>query len=144
MKISTRAQYGVRLLIDLASQDTSGPVALASAAERQGISPRYLEQVADMLKRAGFLLSVKGASGGYRLARPAAGILLGDVLRALEGDLYVVDPLLPHEAENRIQQCIRMTIYNKLEQEISLVVDTITLASLVGSSDEDEGYMYFI
>ncbi|AEC01802.1 RrF2 family transcriptional regulator [Parasphaerochaeta coccoides] len=144
MKISTRTHYGVRLLVDLASQDMADPVPLATTAGRQDIPLRYLEQVADILRWSGFLLSVKGASGGYRLARPAQDILLGDVLRALEGDLNIVDPLQSHEAENRLQQCLRLTVYNKLEHAIANVVDTISLASLIGSSDENEGHMYFI
>jgi len=97
MKISTRGRYGVRLLIDLAEHADQNHVPLAQVAERQKVSARYLEQVAVILKRAGYIRSIKGASGGYALARNPADIVIGDVLRTLEGDMLVVDNPRPGE-----------------------------------------------
>lgn len=144
MKISTRGRYGIRLMIDLAEHSHEPHVALASIAERQNISARYLEQVAVILRRAGYIRSVKGASGGYTLARNPAEIVIGDALRILEGDMLVVDDLRPGERENRIQHCIRATVYNRLNERVSSVVDRITLASMLGTVDPEESYMYFI
>jgi Rrf2 family protein len=144
MKISTRGRYGIRLLIDLAEHPEEDHVALASVADRQGISVRYLEQVVIILRRAGFIRSVKGASGGYALARPPQDIIIGDVLRELEGDMLVVDPPLPGAAETRLQRCIRTTVFNRLNERIAGVIDRETLASLVGTVDSDGAYMYFI
>jgi len=150
MKISTRGRYGIRLLIDLAENGAPGPagqgnhVSLAAIAERQGISLRYLEQLAVILRRHNFIRSVKGASGGYTLARPAEEIVLGDILRVLEGDMLVVDPLLPGAAENRIQRCIRMKVYDQLNRRVAEVIDNKTLLSLLGTRDSNEAYMYFI
>jgi Rrf2 family protein len=144
MKISTRGRYGIRLLIDLAEHAAEPHVALASIAERQNISARYLEQVAVILRRAGYIRSVKGASGGYSLARDPADIVIGDALRILEGDMLVVDNLRPGERENRIQRCIRATVYNRLNERVSAVVDRLTLASMLGTVDPEESYMYFI
>lgn len=144
MKISTRGRYGIRLMIDLAEHSEEPHVALSSIAERQNISPRYLEQVAVILRRAGYIRSVKGASGGYSLARDPAEIVIGDALRVLEGDMLVVDDLRPDERENRIQRCIRATVYNRLNERVSAVVDRITLASMLGTVDPEESYMYFI
>jgi Rrf2 family protein len=95
MKISTRGRYGVRLLIDLAEHAGEDHVSLAGIAGRQHISIRYLEQVAVILRRSGFIRSVKGASGGYSLAKKSEDINIGEVLRILEGDMLVVDPPLP-------------------------------------------------
>jgi Rrf2 family protein len=144
MKISTRGRYGVRLLIDLAGHSSEPHVSLASVAERQNISIRYLEQVAVILRRSGFIRSIKGASGGYALARPAQEIFLGDVLRVLEGDMLVVDPPLPGRTETRLQRCIRITVFDRLNERIAAVIDRKDLASVVGTIDPDESYMYFI
>jgi Rrf2 family protein len=144
MKISTRGRYGIRLLIDLAEHVNEPHVSLVSVAERQQISIRYLEQVAVILRRAGFIRSVKGASGGYTLARPAQDIIVGEALRALEGDMLVVDPPLPGVKETKLQRCIRVTVFDRLNERIAGVIDRKTLASLVGTIDPDESYMYFI
>lgn len=144
MKISTRGRYGVRLLIDLAEHSAEPHVTLASIAERQNISARYLEQVAVILRRAGYIRSVKGASGGYALAKGPADIVVGDVLRLLEGDILIVDPLRAGETENPVQRCIRVNVYDRLNREIAAVVDRVTIASMLGTVDPDSSYMYFI
>jgi len=144
MKISIRGRYGVKLLIDLAANAGEPHVPLSAVAGRQCISMRYLEQVAVILRRAGFIRSVKGASGGYTLARPAQEIIIGDVLRVLEGDMLVVDPPVPGADETRLQRCIREAVFEPLNRRVAAVVDNETLASLVGTVDPDESYMYFI
>jgi Rrf2 family protein len=144
MKISTRGRYGVRLLIDLAEHSSEPHVSLASVAERQKISIRYLEQVAVILRRAGFIRSVKGASGGYALARAAQEIIIGDALRVLEGDMLVVDPPLPGVKETKLQRCIRTTVFDRLNERVAAVIDRKNLASVIGTIDPDESYMYFI
>jgi Rrf2 family protein len=144
MKISTRGRYGTRLLIDLAEHAQEDHVSLASIAERQAISIRYLEQVAVILRRAGFIRSVKGASGGYALAKKPEDIIIGEVLRVLEGDMLVVDPPLPQVKETRLQRCIRLTVFDRLNDRIAAIIDRKTLASIIGTIDPDESYMYFI
>lgn len=144
MKISTRGRYGIRLLIDLAEHVGESHVPLASVAERQAVSIRYLEQVAVILRRSGFIRSVKGASGGYTLARSPQDIIIGDALRELEGDMLVVDPPLTHTTETKLQRCIRLTVFDRLNDRIAGVIDRKTLASVVGTVDPDESYMYFI
>jgi Rrf2 family protein len=144
MKISTRGRYGVRLLIDLAEHAGETHIALASVAERQRISIRYLEQVAVILRRSSFIRSVKGASGGYALARKPEDIVIGEVLRILEGDMLVVDPPLPGVSESKLQRCIRATVFDRLNDRIAAVIDRKTLAAMVGTADPDESYMYFI
>jgi Rrf2 family protein len=144
MKISTRGRYGIRLLIDLAENIREPHVSLASIAERQGISVRYLEQVVIILRRSGFIRSVKGASGGYSLARPPQDIIIGDVLRVLEGDMLMVDPPRPGVPETKYQRCIRLTVYDRLNERIAGLIDRQTLASVLGTFDPDGSYMYFI
>jgi Rrf2 family protein len=144
MKISTRGRYGVRLLIDLAEHSSESHISLAAVAGRQGISIRYLEQVAVILRRAGYIRSVKGASGGYALAMIPQDIGIGDVLRVLEGDLLVADPPLPGTRETKLQRCIRTLVYDKLNERIAAVVDRKTLASVVSEGGGAEAFMYFI
>ena len=144
MKISTRGRYGIRLMLDLAEHRGESHVALASIAERQIVSPRYRELVAVILRRAGYIRSVKGASGGYTLARPPEEIVIGEALRELEGDILVIDPLRAGESENAFRRCIRRTVYDRLNERIAGLLDRITLASMLGTEDPEESYMYFI
>lgn len=144
MKFSTRGRYGIRLLVDLAEHQSESHITLASIADRQKISARYLEQVAVILRRAGYIRSVKGASGGYALARNPCDIVIGDALRILEGDLLIVDDLRAEETENALQRCIRATVYNRLNERISGVLDQIMLSSMLGDSHSDQNNMYFI
>jgi Rrf2 family protein len=144
MKISMRGRYGIRLLIDLAEHIGESHVPLSMVAARQHISIRYLEQVAVILRRAGFIRSVKGAAGGYALAQAPEEIIIGNALRELEGDMLVVDPPLSKVAENKLQRCIRLTIFDRLNERVASVIDRKTLASVVGTIDPDESYMYFI
>ncbi len=144
MKISTRGRYGVRLLLDLAREGGDSHTPLAVIAERQHISARYLEQVAVVLRRGGYIRSVKGASGGYVLAKLPVDIIIGDVLRLLEGDILVVDPYRPEENETSFQRCIRGMVYDRLNDTVAGVLDRLTLAGMIGGHDPDEGYMFFI
>ncbi|HHU35749.1 MAG TPA: Rrf2 family transcriptional regulator [Treponema sp.] len=144
MKISTRGRYGVRLLIDLAEHHDVPHIPLAQIAERQHVSARYLEQVAVILKRAGYIRSIKGASGGYALARNPADIIIGEVLRTLEGDMLVVDDLRSGEEETLLKRCLRATVYSCLNERISAVIDSLSLATMVGSRDVDDAPMYYI
>ena len=91
MKLSTKGRYGLRALIDLARYSEVEPVSINSIAERQGISERYLEQLMAMLKKAGLVKSIRGAGGGYVLAKEQKDISVGDVLRPLEGNLNPVE-----------------------------------------------------
>lgn len=90
MKLTTRGRYGLRAMIDLAVHDSEGAVSAQSIAERQDLSERYLEQLIRAMKKAGLVESIRGAGGGFRLARPAGQISVGDVLRALEGSIDAV------------------------------------------------------
>ena len=138
MKISSRGRYGIRLLIDLAEHSGESHVSLASIAERKKISLRYLEQVALILRRAGFIRSVKGASGGYTLSRPPEEIIIGAALRSLEGDMIVTDPPLPAVHETKFQRCIRAALYERLNEQIARVIDGKSLASLSGAAENEE------
>ena len=99
MKISTKGRYALRLMADVAVHDREGYVSLRDAADRQGISLKYLEQIAGMLSRAGLLQSGRGAQGGYRLTKAPEEYTVGSILRLTEGSLAPVACL--GEDENR-------------------------------------------
>ena len=87
MKISTKGRYALRLMLDLALNDTGEYISLKSIAARQEISEKYLEQIILVLSKAGFVRSVRGANGGYRLSRAAKEYTVGEILRLTEGSL---------------------------------------------------------
>lgn len=91
MKLSTKGRYGLRAMIDIAVYSEKEPVPICKIAERQSLSERYLEQLMSLLRKNGLIRSVRGAGGGYVLAKDASEISVGDVLRALEGSLEPVD-----------------------------------------------------
>ena len=77
MRISTRGEYGVRAMLDLALHSSDEPVPLSAIAARQDISEHYLEQLISALRKAGLVISFRGAQGGYQLAKPAEEITIG-------------------------------------------------------------------
>ena len=103
MKISTKGRYALRLMADIGAHDQSGCVSLRDVAARQEISVKYLEQIAGMLTKAGFLYSERGAQGGYRLSRAPEEYTVGSILRLTEGDLAPVACL--EGPENRCRRC---------------------------------------
>ncbi|MBP2665719.1 MAG: transcriptional regulator, BadM/Rrf2 family [Firmicutes bacterium] len=135
MKVSTKSRYGVAAMVDIAQQYGAGPVALRSVAERQQVSEHYLEQLMSNLRNAGFVRSIRGAQGGYVLARDPAAITVGDIVRAMEGPIAPVDCLLADVGKNnpycnKSQDCIRRNIWLKMGESISEALDSISLASL--------------
>lgn len=87
MRISSKGEYAIRAMLDLALQYEKGLIPIQEVASRQGIPQRYLEQVLLQLKRAGFLTSKRGSAGGYHLSKPPKEISVGAVLSAIEGSL---------------------------------------------------------
>lgn len=149
MKLSTKGRYGARAMLDLALNynENEGPVALGGVAERQGISEEYLEQIFSALRKAGIVESVRGAQGGYKLARPAERITVGDILRALEGSLTPVDCVDENKVTSceRYDGCVLNGVWAKLRNAINNTVDSITLSDLVlqARSKQNE-FMYYI
>ena len=90
MKISTKGRYAVRVMLDLALDNTGEYIKVKDIAARQGISEKYLEQIIAVLNRAGYVTSVRGAQGGYRLAKRAGDYTVGMILRLTEGSMAPV------------------------------------------------------
>ena len=131
MKLSTRGRYGLRALIDLAVNQGDGTVSAQNIAKRQGISEGYLEQLIRIMKNGGLVISVRGAGGGYRLARPAEKISVGDILRCLEGSLDAVEcPALEGNDCSTADACVTKFVWKRINDAIANAVDSILLSEL--------------
>ena len=132
MKISTKGRYAVRVMIDLALRNTGECIKVKEIAGRQGISEKYLEQIIAVLNKAGYVKSVRGAQGGYRLARDPAEYTVGMILRLTEGSLAPVACLDENADEcTRIDTCETLQVWKDLYDAINQVVDHVTVADLV-------------
>ena len=136
MKLSTKGRYGLRALIDLALYSENETVSIASISARPNISESYLEQLIAKLRKAGLVTSVRGAGGGYKLAKPASEISVGDILRALEGSLDAVNcPGLEEENScDGSEFCVTKYVWQKINDSINRTVDEMKLDQLVEES----------
>ena len=131
MKLSTRGRYGIHAMYDLAVHYSEGPQSIKSIAARQGIPEAYLEQLIAVLRREKLVLSNRGAQGGYRLARSPEEITVGDVLRALEGGLNLVECLDEEDACGKSCACPSRIVWLKLRDGLNQIVDGITLRDMI-------------
>lgn len=132
MTLSTKGRYGLKAMIDLADYSEENPQSIACIAARQSISDSYLEQLMAKLKKAGLIKSIRGAQGGYVLARPSSEISVGDVLRALEGDLSPVNCMElkgEHGCSDK-DHCAAKTVWKRIDESIQNTVDSIWLNEL--------------
>ena len=136
MKLSTKGRYGLRAMIDLARYSEEEPVSISSIASRQDISERYLEQLVGLLRKAGLVQSIRGATGGYVLAKGAKEISVGDVLRALEGSLEPVKCAAFYSEEGCMASdgCVTKYVWKKINDSINETVDKMMLDELVRES----------
>ncbi|GEO26785.1 HTH-type transcriptional regulator CymR [Alicyclobacillus acidoterrestris] len=136
MKISTKGRYGLMLLVDLAQQGSDSPISLKSIAERQKLSEHYLEQLIAPLRNAGFVRSIRGAYGGYVLAKNPQEIVVKDIILTLEGPITIVD----EDFDDGLD-----ALWARLRKAITDVLEDVTLQDLVEMRMGDEhGFMFYI
>ena len=128
MKLTTRGHYSVKALLDLSLQPDYGPASVRAIAQRQDLPSPYLEKLLIQLRHAGLVHSVRGAHGGYRLARATAAISLGQILEAV-GE--TIEPL-PHHNPNHQQaeDWVTLTLWKRLHQKLKEALYSISLADL--------------
>ncbi len=143
MKISTKGRYALRLMLDIATNSNESPVSVKDIALRQQISDKYLEQIISILNGAGFVRSIRGAQGGYLLMRKPEEYTIGMILRLTEGSLAPVACVDDDVPCDRMEKCVTVKVWKKLNDAIKGVVDSITLADLM-EWQEDEGDNYCI
>jgi len=131
MRLSTRARFGTRALLDIAIHGEVVPVQLKDIAERQQISVAYLEQLIRPLVAAGIVRSSRGARGGFRLGRAPEKIRLMEVMEILEGSLALVECVGSAKACSRSQYCVTRDVWCEVSEAIVGVLESITLQDLV-------------
>jgi Rrf2 family protein len=132
VKISTKGRYALRIMIDLAQNDSGGFIPLRDISERQGITVKYMEQIIAALGKAGLVKSSRGSGGGYRLAKSPAAYKIGDILRVMEGGVAVVACL--EDAENecpRSADCVTLPFWRGLNSVIEEYMDSVTLEGMI-------------
>lgn len=145
MKISTKGRYALRLMLDLAMNNTGEFISIKSVADRQEISGKYLEQIISILSRSGFVKSVRGPQGGYKLAKDPSEYTVGMILRLTEGSLAPVACLDDDVNQcNRAAFCPTLVVWERLNEAINGVVDSITLEDLANMARANIGNDYCI
>jgi Rrf2 family protein len=134
MWISTRAQYGMRALVEIAMHGDAA-VSLKTVSERQGISLHYLEQIIAVLRRAGYVESTRGAYGGYKVAKPMTEITALEVTELLEGSLAPVACLEAQDNCERVGHCSTETLWKRVDIAVRDVLRSTTLAQLVAERE---------
>ena len=143
MKVSTRGRYGLRALVDMTIHSNNAPVSLVQVANRQKISLNYLEQVFGTLRKAGIVVSVKGAGGGYKLARDAESITVKEVL---EGTFSIIDRI-PGEEQDAVQEAIEKLVWSRIDETVNTFLEQKTLKMLADEYREkleQNAGMYYI
>lgn len=132
MKVSTKGRYALRLMIDLAEHSNGEYVTLKDISSRQEISTKYLEQIVALLCKAGFLKSVRGPQGGYKMSKEPKQYTVGSILRITEGSLSPIACLedSPNQCD-RCSSCSTVDFWQGLYQKINEYVDQYTLEDLI-------------
>ncbi|WP_144450489.1 cysteine metabolism transcriptional regulator CymR [Halalkalibacter nanhaiisediminis] len=139
MKISTKGRYGLTIMMALAKKSGEGPISLKSIAKEYDLSEHYLEQLIAPLRNAMLVKSVRGAYGGYMLAKEANEITAGDIIRVLEGPISPVEVLDDEEPAKR-------NLWIKIRDAVKDVLDNTTLEELANyeADGDQEPYMFYI
>ncbi|WP_298438433.1 Rrf2 family transcriptional regulator [Geobacter sp.] len=153
MKLSTKSRYGLRAIFDIAYNSGNLPAQVQDISRRQGISPRYLEQIFQGLKRAGILKSKRGPQGGYFLARKPEEITVADVLLATERDINLVDCVKKKKKPDCTfdGSCVTQELWCEAGTRLVEYFSSITIKDLCDRGqqlgikrEQDHRFMYFI
>lgn len=131
LRLSTKGQYGVRAMFEIAKGYPERPVTIREISERQEVSAPYLEQILNKLRKAGLIKSVKGPGGGYVLSKEPEHISIGAILNELEGPVALTSCLAPGEGCTRVDGCVTHLLWKALGAKIEAFLETITLKDLI-------------
>jgi Rrf2 family transcriptional regulator, cysteine metabolism repressor len=148
MFFSTKAEYGVRLLVELGRHPGEAPVSLTAIADAENLPLGYLEQIAPRLRRAGLVVSARGAHGGYRLARDPQTISMDEVVLALEGAVAPMECFLEHDDASKMtgrvmcsheadhgRACATKLLWTRVQGDVLKALARTTLAELIAFSE---------
>jgi Rrf2 family transcriptional regulator, cysteine metabolism repressor len=147
MIFTTKAEYGVRLLVELGRQTSGQPVSLKAIAEAEGLPLAYLERIVALLKKAALVESTRGAHGGYRLSRPPEAINMDEVVLALEGAVAPMSCFVDDSDEGRVlcshlddhgRGCATKLLWTRVQGGVIKALAQTTLAELVEFSERTQ------
>ena len=148
MRISSKGRYGLAASVVMAQNYASGAyITVVSLSEQLGISKIYLEQVFSLLKKAELVRSIKGAQGGYRLARPPQEISALEVLTALEQSLFEKTEKSVEKKASEIESAMQDSVFSEIDKAVSRALSGVSLYSLMTKAEEyrkNESYMFYI
>lgn len=140
LRLSTKGQYGVRAMFEIARGYEKGPITIKEISEKQDVSVAYLEQILNKLRKADLIRSVKGPGGGYVLSKAPEGISIGVILRELEGPVAITSCLDPKEGCMRVDGCVTHLLWKALGENIEAFLDKMTLKDLLKGNPVVEVY----
>jgi Rrf2 family protein len=135
LRLSTKGQYGVRAMFEIARGYPEQPISIRGISERQEVSVAYLEQILNTLRKAGLIHSVKGPGGGYLLSRSPSMVSIGAILKELEGPVTITSCMDPLEGCSRVDSCVTHMLWRSLGEKIEGFLGTITLDDLLKEED---------
>ncbi|MDD5622612.1 MAG: Rrf2 family transcriptional regulator [Actinomycetota bacterium] len=146
MRISTRARYGLRLMVEIALSYKKGPILLKEISKNIDVSEKYLSQIIIPLKGKSLVNTYSGAHSGYVLSRPPSEIKLKEIVEILEGDSSLIDCVNNPSVCNRVSACVTRDIWTEIGDKISEILSSYTLGDLAKMCMErkDDGMMYSI
>lgn len=154
MRLSTQSRYGVRAVFDIAYNSEGLETQVKHISRRQGISPRYLEQIFQKLKKAGIVGSKRGPSGGYFLNKKAEEVTVGDIIRITEGcidPVVCIDPDDSSQPCDRLRECVTRLIWNEAGNRLKEYFDSVSIKDLCRMAQKmglrkelDQRFMYYI
>ena len=143
MQVSSKGKYSVRAVLDIAQHSEGSPVPLAAISQREGISLLFLEQLFQQLRKGNIVKSVRGAHGGYVLAREASDITIGEIVRLIESPLYRSSCFSKEESVDDCRifnSCISGAIWKQLAEHVDSFLDSITVAELANKTKPEIVY----
>lgn len=130
MQVLTKTKNGLSAVVEVARNQKSGPVTVKVIAENQGIPVKYLEQLMSLLRSAGLVRSIRGAKGGYTLARHAHDIKVSDVFYSLEGPYATLECVVDDQCCDRTSNCLAREMWLRVEESIHTALDEYTVQDL--------------
>lgn len=132
MKISTKGRYALRIIIDLAQHGNINYISIKKISERQNISSKYLETIVGILNKAGYVISLRGKGGGYKLAKEPRCYTVGSIIKLAEGNITPVSCLDSTTNQcGRAGDCIALPMWNKLSSLVNDYIESITIQDLL-------------
>ena len=146
MKVSTKGDYGVRALVELAHHYGEGPMQSAMIASRQEVPEPYLDQLLTTLRRAGFIRSVRGPQGGHALIREPGDVKLSEVMEALEGSLAPIACVDDPESCTKSGGCVQRDVWEQVRDATQAILENVTIGDLAEKEREfnRNGGRYYI